>query len=67
MFCFPCRFFNPPSEKSIAFIHTGFHDWKHATGKHGILTYHDSKCSTHKDAVVAWKQFQLSQAKDASI
>ena len=51
----------------MAFIHTGFRDWKHATGKRGILSYHDSKCSTHKDAVVAWKQFQLSQAKDTSI
>ena len=67
IFCFPCRFFNLPCAKSMTFTHSGFCDWKHATGKHGILIYHDSKCSTHKDAVVAWKQFQLSQAKDASI
>ena len=50
-----------------AFTRTGFRDWKHATGKLGILTRHDRKCATHRDAVVAWKQFQLSKVHDASV
>ena len=65
VFCFPCRFFNTVADK--AFTRTGFRDWKHATGKHGILTCHDSKCATHKGSVVAWKQFKLTIANDASI
>ena len=65
MFCFPCWFFSPIGDS--AFTRIGFRDWKHATGKLGILTCHDSKCATHRDTVVAWKQFKLSKIKDASI
>ena len=40
-----------------AFTVSGFKDWKHATGKSGILKGHDSSQS-HKQAVVAWKEFK---------
>lgn len=49
------------------FTHVVFHDWKHATGKSGILTYHDSVCVAHKEAMISWKQYKLTIARDASI
>ena len=35
----------------------GFRDWKHASGKSGVLQNHD-KCSVHKNAVIAWGQYK---------
>ena len=35
----------------------GFKDWKHATGKDGILKGHENS-HAHKQAVVAWKEFK---------
>ena len=51
MFCFPCH------KPEKAFTVLGFKDWKHATGKDGILKGHDNSHS-HKQAVVAWKEFK---------
>ena len=44
----------------------GFKDWKHATGKNGILNGHNN-CISHKQAVIAWKQFQLNSKRGTSI
>ena len=48
-FCYPCRMFNEGKSHST-FTKAGFRDWKHATGKGGMLTVHD-KCSTHLTAI----------------
>ncbi len=53
-FCYPCRLFTSTVGRSHnTFTTVGYRDWKHATGKGGILNVHD-KCSTHLDAMVAW-------------
>ena len=44
------------------FTKVGFRDWKHATGKGGMLTSHD-KCSTHLAAMVAWSQYTADESK----
>ena len=44
----------------------GFKDWKHATGRNGILNGYN-KCISHKQAVIAWKQFQLNSKRETSI
>lgn len=61
-FCFPCRMFGSSggvssSRPEKAFTVLGFKDWKHATGKDGILKGHDNS-HTHKQAVIAWKEFE---------
>ena len=62
-YCFPCRFFkssvcgtNRPEQ---TFTTIGFIDWKHATGKDGILTRHNS-CQSHRHAFSAWRQYVLN-------
>ena len=45
------------SRPEKAFTILGFKDWKHATGKDGILKSHDNS-HLHKQAVVAWKEFK---------
>ena len=62
MFCFPCHKFSSNGDVSSsrpekAFTVLGFKEWKHATGKDGILKGHDNSHS-HKQAVVAWKEFK---------
>ena len=47
------------SRADKAFITTGFHDWKHATGSKGMLLSHNN-CLSHKQAVVAWEQFKAT-------
>ena len=38
-------------------VHTSwFQDWKHATGKCGILVRHNT-CFTHKQAMLSWNDF----------
>ncbi len=66
-FCYPCRLFTTTGRRSHnTFTKVGFHDWKHATGKGGILNVHD-KCSTHLDAMVAWSQYNLNAKHHSSI
>ena len=43
----------------MVFTTTSFKDWKHATGKSGILNCH-SNCAAHKQAAVAWSQYRLN-------
>ena len=62
---FPCRMFNEGKSHST-FTKVGFRDWKHATGKRGMLTVHD-KCSTHLKAMVAWSQYKLNAKHNTSI
>ena len=47
------------SRPERAFTHFGLCDWKHGTGKKGILVNHNNSLS-HKQAVVAWQQFKVS-------
>ena len=49
----------PSSRPEKTFTTIGFKDWKHATGKHGILACH-ANCYSHKQAVVSWNQYQLN-------
>lgn len=70
-FCYPCRLFGsrgggPSSRPDQAFTTTGFKDWKHATGKSGILVCHDN-CHAHKQAVIAWNQYTLNSRMGTSI
>ena len=70
-FCYPCRLFGSQSSSfssrpESAFTTNGFKDWKHATGKNGILNGHNN-CITHKQSVIAWKQFQLNAKQGTSI
>ena len=38
-FCYPCRIFSVGAGRSdSAFTQVGFRDWKHAMGKHGIIS-----------------------------
>ena len=66
-FCFPCRLFAVNEGRSQnTFTKAGFRDWKHATGKGGILSTHD-KCSSHTSAMVAWSQYKLNAKHCTSI
>ena len=70
-FCYPCRLFGfegsfSSSRPEQAFTSNGFKDWKHATGKGGILSGHND-CCTHKQAVVAWNQYTLNSQKGTSV
>jgi len=47
-YCYPCRHFTVGIGRGEdTFRITHFRDWKHATGKKGVISVHDS-CSTHK-------------------
>ncbi len=72
-FCYPCRLFGsgasgggPKCRPEQTFTTTGFKDWKHATGKSGILTCHDN-CLAHKLAIVAWNQYTLNSQRGTLI
>ena len=72
-FCYACRMFGFTSNNSSGrsrpepvFTSTGFRDWKHATGKSGVLTRH-SNCYLHKQAELAWGQYKLNSKKGTTI
>ena len=70
-FCYPCRLFGSvsaigSSRPETAFTLTGFSDWKHATGKKGILVCH-SNCFSHKESMVAWEQYRVTSERGTSI
>ena len=67
-YCYPCRIFTQRRHhgKESTFTVNGFHNWKNASGKKGVLESHD-KCSSHKDAMVSWKQFITNSKKEATI
>jgi len=63
-FCYPCRLFGTQSSQfgshpRLAFTVKGFRNWKHATGKRGVLICH-TNCASHKQALVAWNQYNLN-------
>ena len=55
-YCYACRIFAISAKKSDAFTHTGFRDWKHATGQNGSLVKHDSSY-THRQAMLSWAEY----------
>ena len=63
-FCYPCRMFGAQgsqfgSRPESTFTVTGFRDWKHATGKNGVLNGH-ARCFSHKQEQAAWGQYKLN-------
>ena len=56
VYCYPCRLFLIGDKKEDAFTKSGYRDWKHATGKSGVLHKHDRSVS-HKQAVLTWKDY----------
>lgn len=66
-FCYPCRLFPAAYGRTEeSFTKTGFCDWKHATGKKGILVCHDT-CYSHKKAMLSWSDFKVNAKKGTSI
>ena len=70
-FCYPCRLFGSvsaigSSRPETAFTLIGFKDWKHATGKKGILICHCNSLS-HKESMVAWEQYRVNSERGSSI
>lgn len=54
------------SRPELAFVVTGFRDWKHATGKKGILVKHDI-CHRHKEAMAAWNDYMINKRRGTTI
>ena len=46
---------------------TGFHDWKHASGKQGVVVLHDKCATIHKSAMLAWEECKRNSACGTSI
>ena len=65
-YCYVCRIFAVSAKKSDAFTHTGFRDWKHATGQNGSLAKHDGSY-THKQAMLSWAEYVKNTEKNTSI
>ena len=68
-FCFPCRFFTFPGKAGRieeTFISQGYRDWKHATGKGGVLEKRDSSHS-HKLAMISWQDFEQNIEQETGI
>ena len=49
-----------------AFTKGSFKDWKHATGKDGILPHHAS-CHTHTETIQAWHDFTVNEGHGTSV
>ncbi len=66
-FCFPCRHFGVGSGRAEhTFTKEGFRDWKHATGKEGILQGHAS-CFAHIQATRSWHDYKQNQEHGTSV
>ena len=70
-FCLLCRFVGAHAAVSSrrpeqVFTVTGFRDWKHATGKKGILTNHDT-CHNHKETMAAWNDYMVNKRRGTTI
>ena len=65
---YPCRLFSvgSGSKTEEAFTVIGFHDWKHATGKVGMLEKYNN-CHAHKQAMITWCDFKKNVARKATI
>lgn len=57
VFCFPCRHFNRSGNSEIAFIDTGFNNWKKFHDK--IHTHMSS--NSHVLAAAAWASYELTK------
>jgi len=55
-----------PLLKRDTFTKEGFRDWKHATGKEGILQGHAS-CLTHIQEVSSWHKYKLKEERGTSV
>ena len=67
IYCYPCRHFTiTTGNAEKAFTEVGFHDWKHACGKQGVLVNHN-KCIVHKNAMVAWEDYKRNIACGTSV
>ena len=67
-FCYACCLFPAAttSRAEQALTHTGYRDWKHATGKQGILEKHNA-CHTHKQAMISWSEYMKNTEKGTTI
>ena len=69
VYCFPCRFFgtcNGLGRGTSTFTQVGFCDWKHATGKSGMLVKHNNSFA-HKQAISAWFDYQTNSKRGTLI
>ena len=66
VFCYPCQFFSMPGKSRDTFTHSGFCDWKPATGHSGILQKHDTSYS-HKESMASWSEFMRNSEQGTSI
>ena len=60
-----CRFFSLGSLTEELFVKTGYRDWKHATGRTGVLMKHNNSLK-HKQAMASWSDFKVNQRKHTS-
>ena len=67
-YCYSCRLFcsGCGSKCEQSFTLVGFKDWKHATGKGGVLSKHDSSCA-HRKSVLSWNQYKINSKCKMSI
>ena len=66
-FCFPCRHFSTKSGRAEdTFTKESFRDWKHATGKEGVLQGHAS-CLTHIQTVSSWHEYKQNEECGTSV
>ncbi len=66
-FCFVCRHFDVGTGRAEeTFTKFGYRDWKHATGKGGVLQRH-AKCITHLHAVSFWHTYTINKESGTSI
>ena len=67
-YCYSCHLFGSglgsKCEKSFTLV--GFKDWKHATGKGGVLSKHNSSYA-HRNSVISWKQYKINSYRKTSI
>ena len=69
VYCFPCRFFgssNGLGRGINTFSQVGFCDWKHATGKNGMLAKHNNSFA-HKQAISAWIDYETNSKRGTLI
>ena len=65
VYCFPCRFFGSCNGLGT-FTQVGFCDWKHATGKSGMLAKHDNSFA-HTQAISAWINYKTNSKRGSLI
>ena len=68
LLCYSCRLLGsgPSSKCEKTFTLVKFKDWKHATGKGGVLSKHDVSC-VHRKSVISWNQYKINSERKTSI